>query len=182
MRGVSQPGGLHSGQRSCIVNLFRAVWPRHSAFPCFPKRKFGDHSAYLLHWGPAGWVEADTVLSRCKLLPRSLTVPIRHGETGFVAIRFLPCVFQGIVYLATTVTLPQYKLCNNSLKSGLCVITPTVPENIKKGKKKWPWLSRCPSLHIKRQAFETSYSNRPEPRWALLRWCLHKRPKCFIYY
>lgn len=81
---------------------------------------------------------------------RSLAVPIRRGETGCVVIRFLPCVFQGIFYLAKTVTLPQYKLCNNSLKSGICIVTPTVPENIKK-KKKWPWLSWCPSSRIKRQ-------------------------------
>lgn len=83
--------------------------------------------------------------------PRLLTLPMCHEETEFAVIHFLPYVFQGIFYLARTVTLLQYKLCNNSLMSGICVVTPTILENIKKKK-----ALDCPgvycSLHIKRQA------------------------------
>lgn len=62
---------------------------------------------YLLCRGPNGGLKAHTDLSSCKPLSLSLTFPIHHREMGFLEIRFLPCVFPGIFYLAKTVTLPQ---------------------------------------------------------------------------
>lgn len=62
----------------------------------------------------------------------SLNVPVCHGETEFAVIRFLPYIFRRIFYLAGTATLLQYKLCNNSLIPGICIVTLTILENIKK--------------------------------------------------
>lgn len=74
------------------------------------------------------------------LLHRGLgsTLQTRHAtETALVLIAALvmiwspSCIFQEIFYLAKTITLPLYKLCNHSLKSQICFITPSVPENTK---------------------------------------------------
>lgn len=43
----------------------------------------------------------------------------------------MPHIFQGIFYLAKTISLPQYILHNHSLKSGMYVVTPTGPEDMK---------------------------------------------------
>lgn len=81
-------------------------------------------------------------------------------------IHFLPYVFQGIVYLARTITLLQYKLGNNSLVPEIYIVIPTILENIFK---KMPLSVLVTTLfYYKKTSIETNYSKRPEPRWSLL--------------
>lgn len=65
-----------------------------------------------------------------KPLSRLLPVPVYHEQTEFAVIHFLPYVFQGIFYLARTITLLQYKLGNNSLVPEIYIVIPTILENI----------------------------------------------------
>lgn len=51
------------------------------------------------------------------------SVPIHRGGIVLFVVCFLPWVFQGIFGLAKTITLARCKLSNNSLKSGICIVT-----------------------------------------------------------